>query len=176
MHRLPFALPALAAPLLLALGCATTLEDLPSEGALDIRLDANTKVYGPHVPLRIKFWVDITNQSGGPVSPEKLRVELRVHPAGDRETVALKQSWTYSTASDRGISGTGRVVIAPGKRLTLPIEPERRDPNATADDIPLKLLPQGEYDLVAVLNGRHTSKPCRIRIERPDLKLLGRPR
>lgn len=175
MHRSLAAATRLLAVAFLACGCASTLEELPP-GALELRVDCNTRVYGPHVPGRVKFWVDIINRSGGAVSPEKLRVELRVLRAGEPDAVALKQSWTYSTAGDMSLSSTGRVVIGDGNKMTIPILPERNDPNSTAPDLPLKLLPAGQYEVVAVLNDLHTSRPCPLRIERPDLKLIGRPR
>lgn len=171
-----FAFVARTVPLLLlAAGCASTLEELPPT-ALDIRLDVNTRVYGPHVPVRIKFWVDLINQSGGAVSPENLRIELQVFRVGQPQQVVIKQSWSYATGADRTSSGASGVVIGAGKTMKIPILPERHDPNATASDFPLKLLPEGQYQIVAVINDRHVSRPCELRIERPDLQLLGRPR
>jgi hypothetical protein len=48
----------------------------------------------------------------------------------------------------------------------LPIVPERSE---SLVELPLEQLPEGEYNLVAVINGRHASPPYKLKIFRPDL-------
>ncbi len=157
---------ALLVAALAGVGCVTTIDKLDPNGSLDVAVECKMHAYGPHVPVPIKFWVDITNKSGKTVSLERLRIELQATPAKSPDWIALKQSWTYRNAPE--------TYLANGKRLTIPIVPERGDEkNMTGSEFPLELLPAGDYSIVAVVNGKHISRPCPLRIERPDTRRPG---
>ncbi len=145
-------------------GCAAvTLENLDAEGALDVRLDANARAYSPTAPIRLKFFVDMTNASGRTVSLERLRIELRAFREDSPDAIALRQSWTYRQQEN--------VHLGDRKKITIPIVPEKGEPGGAASEFPLELLPEGSYGIVAVVNGRHASRPYRLRIARPDLEV-----
>jgi hypothetical protein len=129
------------------------VEDLEEDGLLDVRLDANAKA---HLPGRqLKFWVEITNRSGHTLDLADLRVELQAVPSAQRERVCLRQDWTYRWNQE--------MRLLPGKRLTVPIVPEK------GVEFPLELLQEGKYEIVAVVNARYASRPWSIQIARPDL-------
>lgn len=147
----------------LSVGCVTTLDKLEPGSSLEVGVECKMRSFGPQVPVPIKFWVDITNKSGRTVSLERLRIELQATPVKVPEWTVLKQSWTYRNAPE--------THLADGKRLTVPIVPERADERAkTGSEFPLELLPEGKYSIVAIVNGKHVSTPCQLQIERPDIR------
>jgi hypothetical protein len=154
---------ALAALTLLVPGCGSlTVASPESEGKVKVRLDSNARSYAPGLPLKLKFFVDMTNESGRTLSMEGLKIELRAFPADNPASISLRQSWTYRHPQ--------KVYLADGKKFSIPIVPERAEQGGTAGEFPLELLPEGEYGIVAVVNGMHASPPYRLKIERPDLE------
>jgi hypothetical protein len=155
----------LRAALLCALtltGCGSvTITDLDDAAALDIKLAVNAANFQANLPGKLKFWVDITNRSGRRLSLERLKIELRTARQGTVEPVLLRQAWTYRHNE--------KVFLEPDKRLTVPIVPERAPPGSPGNEFPLELLPPGAYEIVAVVNEKHLSKPCALRVQRPDL-------
>ncbi len=51
--------------------------------------------------------------------------------------------------------------------MTIPVVPEK------GVEFPLEILRAGDYDIVAVVNERFTSRPYPLRIVRPDLEAYG---
>ena len=88
------ALPAVAG--LSTGGCALSgvpIDELESPSALEVRLDSNVKA---HLPGRqIKFFVDITNRSGGGVDFGQLVVELQASQPAAPGKVLLQEDWTF---------------------------------------------------------------------------------
>jgi hypothetical protein len=149
-HRLP-------AVLAVALwGCSSgpiPVDDLEEKGALDVRLDASSRAQLPG--KQIKFWVEITNRSPHTLDLADLRVELQAVQVAEREKICLRQDWTYRWNQE--------IRLLPGKRLTVPIVPEK------GVEFPLEILREGKYEIVAVVNERHASRPWPLQISRPDL-------
>jgi len=138
-------------------GCAATLpiEKIEDRGSLEVALDANARAHQPG--RQIKFFVEVTNKTSGSVDLAGLNVEIQVQEGPDK--IQLRQDWTYRWNQE--------MILLPGRKLTLPIVPEQ------GVELPLEQLPEGEYNLVAVINGRHASAPYKLKIFRPD---LGAPR
>ncbi|MBI4606594.1 MAG: hypothetical protein HY721_31920 [Planctomycetes bacterium] len=160
---------AAAAALAAAGGCrAVTLSEIEERGAIDVRLDANARAFVPTTPQRVKFFVDITNKTSGTVSLARLKIELLAYGEGKPDQVQIRQSWTYRYPKE--------VFLGAGKRFTIPIVPERGTaatpgaPVGTASELPLEHLPEGSYEIVAVVNGRHASPPYKLQVARPDLR------
>lgn len=179
--------------LLLALsvtGCTVPIRSIEEPDAIEVKLDSNVRAYGPEVPVRLKFFVDIVNHAGRVVDATSLAVELRVRESGADSRVRLRQNWVYRWPE--------RVYLQPERRLTIPIVPERGDSNerleglspqemqaqvmaarggqqATAPELPVEALPEGQYEVVAVVNERFQSQPYSIRIVRPDLSSRAPP-
>lgn len=153
-------------------GCALQLHSVTDPAALSVKLDANAKVYGPGFPVKLKFFVDLTNATGGTIEVDALVVELSAYRVGFPESAALSQRWAYR---QRGrASMEGELFLESGKRLTVPILPERDRPGQASKEFPLELLPAGEYQIFATVNGKHRSPALALRIERPDLSRRGR--
>ena len=143
-------LPALSLPV----GCSTPvrLSDLAQDAPVDVRLDANARTHEPG--RKIKFFVDITNRGEGSIDLTDLRIEIQAHaPAGK---VHLRKEWPYDW-------GDRRMVIGPGKRITVPVVP------GISEEFPLDQLAEGTYELVAVVNGLFISRPYTLKVLRPDL-------
>lgn len=134
-------------------GCSATvpIQDLEDQGSLEVRLDANARAHEPG--RQIKFFVDVTNKTSGSVDLAGLNVEIQVQEGPGK--IQLRQDWTYRWNQE--------MILLPGRKLTLPIVPEK------GVELPLEQLPEGEYNLVAVINGRHASAPYKLKIFRPDL-------
>ena len=151
-----------AAALLLGGGCSlsvVSIQDLSSKDALDVGLDANARA---HLPGRqIKFFVDITNQSGRTLDLAKLKVELEAAPAKSPQAVTFREDWSFRWQT--------QVRLPPGKKITVPVVPER------GVEFPIELLPQGDYGIVAVVNDRYRSRPYPLRVVRPDLEVEAPP-
>jgi len=140
-------------------GCSATvpIQELEDQGSLEVRLDANARAHEPG--RQIKFFVDVTNKTSSSLDLANLNVEIQVQEGPGK--VLLRQDWTYRWNQE--------MVLLPGRRLTLPIVPEQVDGEVRVE-LPLEQLPEGEYDLVAVINGRHASAPYKLKIFRPDLE------
>src|SRR5262245_22184295 len=98
-------------------GCASAVPvtQLEEKSVLDVRLASSTRTHVPGRP--IKFFVDITNRSGRPIDLSALSVELQAHAVGQKGVVQLRQDWTYRF-------GDRQVVLAPEKKLSVPVVPE----------------------------------------------------
>jgi hypothetical protein len=143
----------------LASGCASTvpISELSSEQRLDIELRASVRVVTPG--RQLKFTVDVTNLSDHVLDLADLKIEIQVRgPAG---AIQLRQDWKYAWGRD--------MLLRREKRITLPIVPER------GLELPLDQLAEGTYNLVAVINGRFSSRPCPVQVLRPDLTPRLRP-
>ena len=156
-------LATLAAPLLapLSAGCgALELAAVEDVSQVEIRVDANSRVAIPG--RRMKFFVDIVNRSGKTLDVGDLKVELRVSPQTDPDTVSLRQTWTYRESRDPG----GQFpLILDGKKLTIPLLPER-----DSSEFPLEILTPGDYTVTAAVNERSVSRRrYPLAIARPDL-------
>lgn len=143
-------------------GCgAVPIHELRREGELDITLDANAR---DHLPRRrTKFFVEITNRTARPLDPALLSIELLAAPAEAPDVVSLREEWRYRWPA-------AAPAVQPGKKLILPIVPERSD---TLCEFCLELLAPGPYTITAVVNGRHRSAPYILHVVRPDIALLG---
>jgi hypothetical protein len=158
-----------AAFLALAAGCqlsAHSLRELPEEERVNVVLDANSRRAAPG--RNVKFYVDITNTSSWTLDLTDLKVELTASPAADPDVVSLRGSWSYRWPE--------RVLLPPGKRLTLPIVPENRrawneqlSREVVHSEFPLFQLAEGEYAVRASVVGRFRSEPYVLRVQRPDL-------
>ncbi|HVR74697.1 MAG TPA: hypothetical protein VMT52_10210 [Planctomycetota bacterium] len=157
---LVMAVPAIAA---FPCGCAVGIQNLEPGDALAVTLDGNARSYFPGAPLPLKFFVDITNETGRRVDLTRLLVELRVFSPEAPGEVKLRQNWVYRWPQE--------VVLEPGKRLTVPILPERATEGGGSPELPVELLPEGRYGVVAVVNDHFQSAPYEIRIVRPDLQV-----
>jgi len=156
----------------LSAGCfahTTSIRDLDERGSLEVRLDANARALAPG--QGIKFLVDLLNQTSSRIDLEGLKVELRASPEKAPETVSLRHSWSFNWRQ--------AVFLEPGKKLTLPLLRERGldlplNKTVRKDqwivEFPLEDLSPGNYTIVALVNGRHASSPCPLRIVRPDLE------
>ena len=147
----------------LASGCrAPHLQELTRGDEIEVRLDANARV---HVPGRkIKFFVDLVNQTHTKVDVRGVRIELRASPRGRPETISLTHTWRYLWEN----ASPPLPPLRPGKRMTIPVVPER------GVEFPLEILRAGDYDIVAVVNGRFISGPYPLALVRPDLEAYGR--
>lgn len=148
------------------------VSELEEPGALDVRVSTANPVHAPG--RKLKFLVDVTNRTSSTLDLADLSVELRVlgrlGPEGhaldghelrasdpDRPArVLLRQDWVYRWGRE--------MLLAPGKRLTVPVVPE------AGLELPVGSLPEGAYEVVAVINDRHESAPCRLQVLRPDLR------
>ena len=130
------------------------IQELKEPGSLQVSLDANQRAFEPS--RRIKFFVEILNQTSDRLDLKNLKVELLVSPEEAPEKVSLRNPWSYRWGQE--------MLLEPGKKLTLPIVPEK------GVELPLEHLPPGNYSIIAVLNGRYTSKAYSLRIVRPDLE------
>jgi len=149
-HRLVLSLSLLA-----ACGCSTAvpIDSVQDEGAIEVRLDANARTHQPG--RKIKFFVDITNRSERSLDLAALNVELQARTDAQAGPVRLRQDWTYKWGQ--------KMLLPPGKRVTVPIVPE------AGVEFRLEMLEAGKYAIVAVVNGRHESPPYSLVIARPDL-------
>jgi len=136
------------------LSCATKVSDLKGEDLLQVNLDSNARTYVPG--FDIKFYVEITNKSGGTIDLEDLSVELQVHSEPGK--VALREDWTYRWKET--------MHLPADKKLTLPIV---RGRGLGGVELPLELLAEGTYGIVAVINGAYSSPPYTLKVLRPDL-------
>ncbi len=144
----------------LASGCRMPhLHELTGGDDIEVRLDCNSKVHMPG--RRIKFFVDLVNQTGTNVDVSGVEIELKASPRGELETISLRHHWRYRWSCDSP-------PLRPGKRMTIPVVPEK------GVEFPLEILRAGDYDIVAVVNERFTSRPYPLAIVRPDLKAYGR--
>jgi hypothetical protein len=150
-------------------GCGSvTIDELEDASALQVTLDANARTLATNVPHKMKFFVDITNQASSPLSLARLKIELLACRASQPGEVQLRQAWTYRHPEE--------VQVKPSRKVTVPIVPEKGSgqiPNApagTASEFPLELLAAGDYDIVALVNGRFRSAPYRLKVLRPDLQ------
>lgn len=156
----------IAAIAALPCGCAVGIQNLEPGDALAVKLDSNARSYFPGAPLPLKFFVDITNETGRRVDLTRLLVELRVFSPEAPGEVKLRQNWIYRWPQ--------QVLLEPGKRLTVPIVPERATEKGGSPELPVELLPEGSYGVVAVVNDHFKSAPYEIRIVRPDLRVEAR--
>ena len=142
-------------------GCQSVgVDQLDSERALEIHLDANSRSCVANMPRPLKFFVDITNHTRSTINLTQLTVELRAIRERAPETIVLREEWTYRWPQE--------VLLEPTKKLSIPIVPERSSPGV-AGEFPLAALARGEYGIIAVVNDRHTSAPYRLQVLRPDL-------
>lgn len=141
----------------LAVGCQMPrLNDLQGGDEIQVRLDSNSRA---HMPGRkIKFFVDLVNQTSSEVDVSVLDVELRASPHGDPDTISLRHRWRYDWKINNLPS------LRPKKRMTIPVVPEK------GVEFPLEILHAGDYDIVAVVNGRFSSQPYPLAVVRPDIK------
>ena len=151
-HAAPVVLTLLFAGFAASCG-SVPLAELSDEARLEVKLDANIRVVTPR--RRIKFYVDLQNQTSRSIDFAGLTIELRVSPRADTESVALRQTWRYG--------GLSLPSLAPERRLTVPIVPER------GVELPLEHLAPGDYQIVAVVDERFTSAPYDVHVHRPDL-------
>ncbi len=142
----------------LASGCRTPHLHELTGGDIEVRLDCNSKAHMPG--RRIKFFVDLINQTGTNVDVSGVEIELKASPRGELETISLRHSWRYRWRVDSP-------PLRPGKRMTIPVVPEK------GVEFPLEILRAGDYDIVAVVNERFTSRPYPLAIVRPDLGSSG---
>jgi hypothetical protein len=159
---------------LAAAGCispSVRIEELDEAQDLGITLECNSRVASPR--LRLKFYVDIVNQSGSTVDLNDLSVELVASPRGEPSRVLLARTWEFQWPKD--------VVLRPGKRATLPIVPEVETHRIAtgavsegvarhrvqASNFPVGELVPGEYEVRAAVNGRHVSASWVLRVEPP---------
>lgn len=156
MHKRLHSLASVLLPLGLIAGCAAPVAvgELHDQDALEVRVSTANRVHQPGAQLR--FLVDVTNRSGDTLDLADLRVEIRVVEPPAK--VHLRQDWVYRWGRE--------MLLEPGKRLTVPIVPE------AGLELPVEHLAEGAYDIVAVINDRFESRPCRMEVIRPD---LGRP-
>ncbi|MEM7234051.1 MAG: hypothetical protein AAF517_17880 [Planctomycetota bacterium] len=86
---------------LYASGCAPRIpiEQLANRNEIEIVLDCNTRTVTPK--RRIKFFVDVLNQSQATLSFKEIDVELLASPRHDPSAVNLRRSWTYRWARSR---------------------------------------------------------------------------
>ena len=139
---------------LVACGCASPvpISKLEKDAPIEVRLDANSRAHEPG--RQIKFFVDVTNRSDHVLDLADLSVEIQVHsPPGK---IHLRQDWTSKW-------GGREMLLYPGKRITVPVVPEK------GVELPIENLPEGNYDIVAVVNGRFPSRSYSLRVLRPDL-------
>lgn len=143
------------ASLVLLAGCASTVpvSQLEGDGALEVHLDANARAHAPGREL--KFFVDIVNKSGHVVDLADLEVELQVITPPRK--VQLRQDWRYRWGRE--------MLLPPEKKLSVPIKPE------PGLELPIEHLAEGTYQIVAVVNGRFSSRPYSLRNLRPDLRV-----
>lgn len=146
-----------ALALSLSSGCgALPLEELEDEDDIAVRLDANARAHTPG--RQIKFYVDLFNRTESDVDVRGIRIELKASPRASSGTVSLRQTWRYRWSVE-----TPPPPIAPGKRMTIPVVPER------GVEFPLEILRAGSYHIVAVVNDRFSSPPYPLEILRPDV-------
>ena len=130
------------------------LRHLKGQDDIAVQLDANARA---HLPGRqIKFFVDLINKTERAIDLRGVRIELKASPKSQPETVSLRQSWSYRWPA-------GMPPLRPGKRLTVPVVPEK------GVEFPLEMLAPGPYTIVAVLNDRYESGPYLVEVVRPDL-------
>jgi hypothetical protein len=157
----------------LAAGCGLSSHRIADDTTADsmlVRLDANARVIDPS--HRLKFFVDIVNETGGVVDVSDIAIELAVSKADEPERTRLRRTWKYSTGT--------RVDLQPGKKATFPIVPEvaRRElPEAllgqadtsvvAVSEFPLTLLEPGDYNVVARVNDRWSSEPYPLSVPEP---------
>jgi hypothetical protein len=144
-------------------------DELSSASELDVVLDATARAVVPG--KKIKFFVEITNRTGSHLDLGDVAIELTASPKGDPATVALRKTWTYRLNRP--------LVLAPGKRATLPIVPETitgrsavLGQEVSIGEFPLAQLAEGDYEIRATVNGLRTSPPYPLRVSRPDLEAL----
>jgi hypothetical protein len=143
-------------------GCRSVdIDQIESEKALEVRLDANARSCAVNMPRPLKFFLDITNHTKRTINLTRLTVELRAVLEHAPETIVLREEWTYRWPQE--------VLLGPEKKLSIPIVPERNSPGV-AGEFPLEALAKGEYGIVAVVNNRHVSEPYRLKVLRPDLE------
>jgi len=147
---------------LVPIACGSVeLAELEKDNDVEIVIDSTSRVVVPGRP--IKFYVDIVNRSGRTLDVGDLKVELRVSPHAEPETVSLRQTWTYRER--RGDARAQFPLIKDGKKLTIPVLPER-----DSSEFPLEILAPGDYLVSAAINGRHVSRRhYRLEVVRPDL-------
>ena len=152
----------LAVIVTLAAGCQTPhLDELRGGDEIKVRLDSNSRA---HMPGRqIKFFVDLVNQSSIDVDVSDLDIELKASPRGEPDTVSLRHRWRYNWRN----ATPPLPPLRPEKRMTVPLVPEK------GVEFPLEILRAGDYDIVAVVNGRFASPPYSLAVVRPDIRAYG---
>ncbi|HLU49140.1 MAG TPA: hypothetical protein VK116_13685 [Planctomycetota bacterium] len=150
-----------------AAGCASTdIDEIPAaSGAITVGLDVSSRVAVPG--RQIVYRVEIHNGLEEAIDISDLEIELSVVPPDDPDTVRLRQSWPYRS--------TQRVEILPGRHATIPIRPKTvvfklplelqyqvGKAGGAQSEFPVDRLSPGTYHVIATVNGRWQSPPCKL--------------
>ena len=168
---LPFAL-LMVVPTAGCFSPSTRLDSIEERGSIVVIFDCNaTAAYPGRV---LNFHVDIVNKTEGRVELNDIEIDINVYPKRKPAKIALTKRWTFRWQKTMSLPA--------GKKLTLPIKPEitsfssgsqaagvrRRGHPVYASDFPIAQLEKGEYQVRAIVNGRHVSEAYELKVcERP---------